>query len=62
MTVVAAPVLKRHVQRTTGTAVRIEDLSKRFTVRRSMSETLRRPFDWKYASALQDVTCEVHEG
>ena len=63
MSVVTAPVVNPFaVQRTKGTAVHVEGVSKRFSVRRSVRETLLKPLDWKYASALQDVNCAVREG
>jgi ABC-2 type transport system ATP-binding protein len=43
-------------------AVRIEGLSKRFVIRRSIGEILRQPFTRKYQQAVNDVTLEVMEG
>jgi ABC-type multidrug transport system ATPase subunit len=43
-------------------AVSIRGLSKRFVVRRTLREILRRPFDWTYQQAVNGVECDVLAG
>jgi ABC-2 type transport system ATP-binding protein len=43
-------------------AVSVSGVSKRFTMRRTIGEIVRHPFQRRYQDALQDVNCEVHEG
>jgi ABC-type multidrug transport system ATPase subunit len=62
LTVVAPPRPTRGATTERRVAVRVEGLSKRFSIRRSLAEIIARPFTFKYAEALRGVSCEIHEG
>ena len=46
----------------TRVAVSVQNLSKRFRVRRPFIDTLRHPFEQKYMQALSDVNVDIQEG
>lgn len=61
---VASPPPKTHsaVPPPGGAAVEIKDLSKRFNVRKTWGELLRRPFDRPKQTALDSITLNVEPG